>query len=98
LVGGRLDCSQLIPITDLLPYVDDPAHFEAELRALDVPAELVRHPAVLRRIVRHRPLALHEARFVQTITARPVKIALPGPYLLTRTLWLECVSERVYRE
>jgi 5-methyltetrahydropteroyltriglutamate--homocysteine methyltransferase len=97
-VGSRLDCCQLIPITDLLPYVDDPAHFEAELRALDVPAELVRHPAVLKPIARNRPLALHEARFVQTVTARPVKIALPGPYLLTRTLWLECVSERVYKE
>ena len=26
-----------------------------------------------------------------------MKIALPGPYLLTRTMWLECVSDRVYQ-
>jgi 5-methyltetrahydropteroyltriglutamate--homocysteine methyltransferase len=26
-----------------------------------------------------------------------VKIALPGPYLLTRLMWLECVSDRFYR-
>ena len=38
-VGGRLDNCQLIPVTDLLPYADDPAHFAEELKALDVPAE-----------------------------------------------------------
>ncbi|MFO0845584.1 MAG: cobalamin-independent methionine synthase II family protein [Gemmataceae bacterium] len=97
-IGTRLRCLQLIPITDLLPYVEHPEEFAAELRSLDVPAELVRHPAVLAPLVRDRPLALHEACFVQGITSKPVKVALPGPYLLTRTLWLECVSERVYRE
>ena len=38
-VGSRLDNCQLVPITDLLPYVDDPVEFERELRALDVPAQ-----------------------------------------------------------
>lgn len=97
-VGSRLDCCQLVPLTDLLPYVDDPTGFEAELRSLDVPASQVRHPAVLAPLRRSRPLVLHEARFVQQISERPVKVALPGPYLLTRTLWLECVSDRVYEE
>lgn len=95
-VGGLLDNCQLIPITDLLPYVDDPEEFERELRALDVPAGEVRHPAVFGRLGRSRPLATHELRFVQTLTDKPVKVALPGPYLLTRTMWLECVSDRAY--
>lgn len=95
-VGGRLDNCQLIPVTDLLPYVDDPTHFADELKALDVPAELVRHPAVFGRITRSRPLAVHELRAAQQFTAKPVKVALPGPYLLTRTMWLECVSDKAY--
>lgn len=95
-VGSRLDNCQLIPITDLLPYVDDPDKFEAELRALDVPAGKVRHPAVLGPLGRSRPLAVHELQFVQTLTRKPIKVALPGPYLLTRTMWLECVSDRFY--
>jgi 5-methyltetrahydropteroyltriglutamate--homocysteine methyltransferase len=97
-VGARLDNCQLVPITDLLPYVEDPAKFAEELRALDVPADRVRHPAILGPLVRRRPLAVHELRFLQTITRKPAKVALPGPYLLTRTMWLECVSERVYAE
>jgi len=35
-VGALLDNCQLIPLTDLLPYVSDPASFAEELRALDV--------------------------------------------------------------
>jgi len=97
-VGSRLDNCQLIPITDLLPYVDDPQKFEEELQALDVPAGKVRHPAVLGPLIRSRPLAVHELQFAQTLTRRPIKVALPGPYLLTRTMWLECVSDRFYAE
>jgi len=97
-VGSRLDNCQLIPITDLLPYVNDPDEFETELRALDVPAAKVRHPAVLGPLGRSRPLAGHELQFLQTLTRKPIKVALPGPYLLTRTMWLECVSDRFYAE
>jgi 5-methyltetrahydropteroyltriglutamate--homocysteine methyltransferase len=95
-VGGLLENCQLIPITDLLPYVDDPLEFERELAALDVPAGQIRHPAVFGPLGRGRSLTVHEAEFVSTLTDRPVKVALPGPYLLTRTMWMECVSDRAY--
>ncbi|HEX7488788.1 MAG TPA: sulfurtransferase TusA family protein [Anaeromyxobacteraceae bacterium] len=97
-VGARLDNCQLVPITDLLAYVSDPAEFERELRALDVPAGKVRHPAVLGPLSRSRPLAVHELEFVKTQTGLPVKVALPGPYLLTRTMWMECISDRAYAD
>ncbi len=96
-VGGRLDNCQLIPLTDLLPLVDDPERLEREMRSLDVPASEVRHPALFGPLGRSRPLAGHELAPVRALTDRPVKIALPGPYLLTRLMWLECVSDRVYR-
>jgi 5-methyltetrahydropteroyltriglutamate--homocysteine methyltransferase len=95
-VGARLDNCQLVPITDLLAYVSDPAEFERELRALDVPAGKVRHPAVLGPLSRRRPLAVHELEFARAQTDLPVKVALPGPYLLTRTMWMECISDRAY--
>ena len=96
-VATRLDNCQLIPLTDLLPLVDDPEEFERELRALDVPAADVRHPAVFGRIGRSRPLVRHEFDFLRTLTGKPIKVALPGPYLLTRTMWMECLSERAYQ-
>jgi 5-methyltetrahydropteroyltriglutamate--homocysteine methyltransferase len=95
-VGGILDNCQLIPLIDLLPLVDDPEKFAAEMKALDVPADSIRHPAVFGRIARSRPLALHEFEFLKTLTDRPTKVALPGPYLLSRTMWLECISDKAY--
>jgi 5-methyltetrahydropteroyltriglutamate--homocysteine methyltransferase len=96
-VGGRLDNCQLIPLTDLLPLVDHPEEFEKEMRSLDIPASEVRHPAVFGPLGRSRPLTVHEVDFVKTLTNKPVKVALPGPYLLTRIMWMECISDRAYR-
>jgi 5-methyltetrahydropteroyltriglutamate--homocysteine methyltransferase len=96
-VGGLLDNCQLIPLSDLLPYVDDPEKFAAEMKSLDVPAHDVRHPAVFGPLGRSRPLALHEFEFASSLTKLPIKVALPGPYLLTRTMWMECISDRAYR-
>lgn len=95
-VGSILDNCQLIPLVDLLPLVDDPEKFSKEMSSLDVPAEKIRHPAVFGRLGRSRPLAVPELTFVQTLTPKPIKIALPGPYLLTRTMWMECISDQAY--
>ena len=95
-VGGLLDNCQLIPLSDLTAMVDDPAKFEGELRALDVPAGEVRHPVVYGKLGRSRPLAVHEIEFARSYSDKPVKAALPGPYLLTRTMWLDCLTDRPY--
>jgi 5-methyltetrahydropteroyltriglutamate--homocysteine methyltransferase len=96
-VGRILDNCQLIPLTDLLPMVNEPEKFESELNSLDVPADKVRHPVVFGRLSRSRPLAVAEAHFVKTLTEKPIKVALPGPYLLTRTMWLDCILDRAYQ-
>ena len=95
-VGGLLDNCQLIPLSDLTAMVDDPAKFENELRALDVPAGEVRHPVTYGKLGRSSPLAVHEVEFARTHALMPVKAALPGPYLLTRTMWLDCLTDRPY--
>ena len=97
-VGGLLDNCQLIPLSDLTAMVDDSEKFERELRALDVPAAEVRHPVVYGKLGRSRPLAVHELEFAAACAKKPVKVALPGPYLLTRTMWLDCLTERPYQE
>jgi len=61
-----------------------------------VPASDVRHPAVFGPLGRSRPIAGHELAFLKTLTKKPIKIALPGPYLLTRTMWMECISDNAY--
>ena len=105
-VGRRLEGCQLIPLTDLLPLVDDPEKFKEEMKSLDVPAEKVRHPAVFEKLSRKNNLALDEFSFLVTEveskklrnTGLPIalKVALPGPYLLTRMMWMECITDKAY--
>jgi 5-methyltetrahydropteroyltriglutamate--homocysteine methyltransferase len=97
-VGLRLEGCQLIPVTDLLPLVDDPEKFQEELKSLDVPAEKVRHPAVFGNLSR-KPggIAGRELSFLKSICSHPAKIALPGPYLLSRLMWMDCITDKVYK-
>lgn len=96
-VGKRLTNCQLVPLVDLLAMVDDPGELEQQMMSLDVPATEVRHPVVTGGLKRERPLAVHELQFVKQLTDKPIKIALPGPYLLTRTMWLHCITDKVYK-
>jgi len=95
-VGARLDNCQLIPLTDLLALSEDPAELEREFASLDVPASEVRHPVVYGPIGRSRPIAAHELAFTRTLSERPIKVALPGPYTLSRILWLDCITTKPY--
>lgn len=97
-VGARLDNATLVTLADLAAMVEHPEAFEAELRALDVPSQDVRHPVVFGPLGRSRGLAVHELAFVRGLVDGPIKVALPGPYLLTRTMWLECLRDGHYRE
>lgn len=95
-VGKRLTNCRLVPLVDLIAMVDDPEELQEQIASLDVPATEVRHPVVTGRLERSQPLALHELRYVKGLTDKPIKVALPGPYLLTRTMWLHCITDKVY--
>ena len=98
-VGARLDNCQLIPLTDLLPYVDHPEEFRAQLDQLDVPAERGAPPGRLRSA---RPFAAARGARARLSCAGPgagrrrSRSPCPGPYLLARTMWMECISDRAY--
>ncbi len=95
-VGQRLENCQLIPLVDLLALVSNPEELQSQMEALDVPMTEVRHPVVFGRLGRKRSIALHEFEFIKSLVHTPAKIALPGPYLLTRTMWLDCITNNYY--
>lgn len=95
-VAERLDGVEAMTMADLLDHVEDKAAFEALLSALDVPAFAIRNPTATGRLARRAPLAADEAAFARTCTDRPLKVCLPGPYLLSRTMWVEALSSAAY--
>jgi len=92
----HVDGIRLMSLAELLDYVENKAAFERLLNALDVPAFAIKNPVVVGPVRRRQPLALTEYQGVRAHTARPIKIALPGPYLLTRSMWVKSLSAEHY--
>ena len=95
-VTDKLDGTKLMSLAEMLDTVEDKSGFEEMLDTLDVPASAIKNPTCVGRIARREPLAVNELRFVQEITDKPVKVTLPGPYLLTRAMWVGAFSGKGY--
>ncbi|MBI3988307.1 MAG: cobalamin-independent methionine synthase II family protein [candidate division NC10 bacterium] len=95
-VVEKLDGVKLMPVAELLDYVEDKRAFEAILKSLDVPAYGIKTPTAVGRITKKMPLAMDEYQFLREHTTKAIKIPLPGPYLLTRTMWVKGVSDQAY--
>lgn len=95
-VVGKIAGMQLMPVSQLLDYARDRARLEETLRALDVPAFAIKSPIVTAKIAAPAGLSRDELAFLKQNTDRPVKIPLPGPYMLTRSSWFEGLSDKVY--
>ena len=91
-VTDKLDGTRLWSLAELLEQMDDKAEFEEMLNTLDVPASAIRNPTCVGKLARREPLAVDEVRFLRRHTDRPIKVTLPGPYLLTRSMWIGRVS------
>ena len=79
-------------LAELLERMDDKSEFEELLHTLDVPASAIRNPTCVDRLERRAPLAGDEVAFLARHTDRPIKVTLPGPYLLTRSMWIGRIS------
>lgn len=92
----RLDGVRLMTMADLLDYVEDKAAFENLLQALDVPAFAIKNPTVVGPLRRREPLVLRDFEFLRAHTRKPIKVTLPGPYLLSRSTWVKNLSDTAY--
>ncbi len=97
-ITTKLDGTELMSLADMLETVEDKASFEEMLTTLDVPASAIKNPTCTGKIARRESLAVNELKFVQELTDKPVKITLPGPYLLTRSMWVGAYSRKAYAD
>jgi 5-methyltetrahydropteroyltriglutamate--homocysteine methyltransferase len=95
-VAEKLEGVRLMTLAQMLDVIEDRAGFERILQTLDVPAYSISNATCVGRIRRRKPLAVQELRFVKQNTSKPVKVTLPGPYLLTRSMYVPSVSSKSY--
>jgi 5-methyltetrahydropteroyltriglutamate--homocysteine methyltransferase len=96
-ITDKVAGTQLMSLADMLDFVEDKAEFEEMLRTMDMPASAVKNPTCTGKLSRREPLAVNDLHFLRMITDKPVKITLPGPYLLTRSMWVGALTRKVYR-
>ncbi|MFQ5998776.1 MAG: vitamin-B12 independent methionine synthase [Candidatus Bathyarchaeia archaeon] len=96
-VVDKIDGMKLVTVADLMDHIKDRAKFEQILRGLDVPAFSIRNPVAVGKVAKKRPLVLDDYFFIRDHTTKPVKVTLPGPYILSRAAWVEPLSYLNYR-
>jgi 5-methyltetrahydropteroyltriglutamate--homocysteine methyltransferase len=92
-ITDKVEGTRLMSLAEMLDTVENKAAFEEMLETLDVPASAIRNPTCTGKLSRREPLAVGELRRVRRLTDKPVKITLPGPYLLTRAMWVTDFSK-----
>lgn len=94
-VADRIGGVDLLSMNDIIDYIADKKSFEDILNVLDVPSIAIRN-AICTGKLEYHPIAVNELKILKKYTDKPVKITLPGPYLLTRSMWLPKLSKKAY--
>lgn len=95
-VADRLDHVLMLSMGDMIEYMEDKKSFEQILDTLDVPSVSIKNAICNGKITHNRDLVAHEMAQLKQLTTRPVKATLPGPYLMTRSMWLPALSQKYY--
>jgi 5-methyltetrahydropteroyltriglutamate--homocysteine methyltransferase len=97
-VTDKLSGVRLMTLAEMLDVVEDKAGFEQLLQTLDVPAYSISSPICTARIARREPLTVDDLAFARRQTDLPIKVTLPGPYLLTRAMFVPELTRAYYAD
>lgn len=96
-ISSKLDGAMLMSMADMLQYIEDKKSFEQILDILDVPAMSIKNAICYDKLKFRDSLVADEMKKLKKITSRLVKATLPGPYLMTRSMWLPALSKKNYK-
>lgn len=95
-IATKLAGVRMMSMAEMLDYVEDKKAFEEILSILDVPAISIKNAICEGKISRRTNIVCDELKRLKKRTNGKVKITLPGPYLVTRSMWLPQLSKKGY--
>lgn len=95
-VSDKIGGVQMMSMSEMLDYIDDKKAFEEMLTALDVPAVSIKNAICTGKLHYNGDIVAGELKMIKQFTDKPVKVTLPGPYLLTRSMWLPKLTGKFY--
>ncbi|MBE0497340.1 MAG: cobalamin-independent methionine synthase II family protein [Campylobacterales bacterium] len=95
-VARKLSGVKLMSMVEMLDFIEDKESFEEILTKLDVPGFSIKNAICVDKVSYGESLVAKELALLQRFTKKPLKVTLPGPYLLTRSMWLPALSAKHY--
>ena len=95
-IAERLDGVTMMSMADMFDYIEDEQGFEQILEILDVPAISIKNAICTGKVKYNKPLVADEMIELKKLTDKKIKATLPGPYLITRSMWLPALSKQYY--
>lgn len=95
-ISDRLKGVVMMNMSDMLDYIEDKKAFEKILQILDVPSVSIKNAICNGKLEYDKKLVADEIKELKTLTSSKVKATLPGPYLMTRSMWLASLSKNFY--
>ena len=95
-IAERLEGVSMMSMADMFDYIEDKQGFEQILEILDVPAISIKNAICTGKVKYNKPLVADEMAELKKLTTKKIKATLPGPYLITRSMWLPALSKKYY--
>ena len=95
-IAERLEGVSMMSMADMFDYIEDKQGFEQILEILDVPAISIKNAICTGKVKYNKPLVADEMAGLKRLTTKKIKATLPGPYLITRSMWLPALSKQYY--
>ena len=95
-IAERLEGVTMMSMADMFDYIEDKQGFEQILEILDVPAISIKNAICTGKVKYNKPLVTDEMIELKKLTDKKIKATLPGPYLITRSMWLPALSKQYY--
>ena len=95
-IAEKLNGVTMMSMADMFDYIEDKQGFEQILEILDVPAISIKNAICTGKVKYNKPLIADEMIELKKLTDKKIKATLPGPYLITRSMWLPALSKQYY--
>ncbi|MDB6185720.1 cobalamin-independent methionine synthase II family protein [Gemella haemolysans] len=95
-IAEKLNGVTMMSMADMFDYIEDKQGFEQILEILDVPAISIKNAICTGKVKYNKPLVADEMIELKKLTDKKIKATLPGPYLITRSMWLPALSKQYY--
>ncbi|MQS88242.1 5-methyltetrahydropteroyltriglutamate--homocysteine methyltransferase [Lactobacillus salsicarnum] len=96
-VADKVDGVKLMSLAEVSALTEDEDSFDESVNNMDAD-ETINNPIAVDRIDTNAVLDFEEIKRLKSLTDKPVKATLPSPYLLTRSMWLEEITGKVYED